>query len=166
MNHDPELRRLARELTRLVNQREGQELMFRFQHEDETTFADPDVLARLAAVLIRIRSIRSSYLPEDLFGEPGWDLLLDLYVHRRRGKRISVTSACTAAGVPPTTALRWIGDLVDRGFIEREDDKADRRRALLSLTDAGERDVTRALVKAFEILRGLFAPEAQARPAP
>ena len=164
MNHDPELRRLARELTRLVNIREGQDSVFRFQ--DETSHSDPDVLARLAQVLLQIRGIRSDYLPPDLFGEPGWDILLDLYVHRRRAKRVSVTSACIAARVPPTTALRWIGELVDGGLIEREDDRKDRRRAFLSLTEAGERDVTRALMRAFEILRGLFAPEAQPRPKP
>ena len=166
VNHDPELRRLARELTRLVNFREGQNSVFRFPGDDESTFADTDVLARLADVLLQIRAIRSNYLPQDLFGEPGWDILLDLYLHRRRAKRVSVTSACIAARVPPTTALRWISELIDRGLIEREGDPKDRRRAFLSLTEAGERDVTRALMRAFEILRDLFAPEVPPTAAP
>ena len=50
--------------------------------------------------------------------------------------RVSVTSLCIASGVPPTTALRWIGQMTEAGLLERVEDESDRRRAFIGLTDA------------------------------
>ena len=72
-----------------------------------------------------------------LFGEPAWDMLLDLYVAGAEGKRVSVSSACIAAAVPTTTALRWIDSLKRRGFVDRTNDPVDRRRSFLSLSEKG-----------------------------
>ncbi len=70
------------------------------------------------------------------FGEPAWDMLLDLYHAEQQGKTVSITSACIAASVPSTTALRWINALVAQGYLHRQPDPADGRRAFLSLTIA------------------------------
>jgi hypothetical protein len=51
---------------------------------------------------------------EDLFADPGWDILLDLYAARQEGKQVSVSSLCIAAAVPPTTALA-LDHQYDRG---------------------------------------------------
>ena len=40
-----------------------------------------------------------------------------------------------ASGVPPTTALRWIGQMTEAGLLLRVEDEADRRRAFITLTD-------------------------------
>ena len=69
-----------------------------------------------------------------LFGEPAWDILLDLFVAGEKGKRVAVTSACIGAGVPSTTALRWLNVLELRGLVEREDDNHDARRSFVCLT--------------------------------
>jgi hypothetical protein len=37
--------------------------------------------------------------------------------------------------VPPTTALRWIGQMTEAGLLERVEDETDRRRAFIALTD-------------------------------
>jgi hypothetical protein len=71
---------------------------------------------------------------ETLFGEPAWDILLDLFVAGEKGKRVAVTSACIGSGVPSTTALRWLNVLELRGLVEREDDNADARRSFVRLT--------------------------------
>ncbi|NNG56016.1 MULTISPECIES: winged helix DNA-binding protein [Sphingomonas] len=63
-------------------------------------------------------------------------MLLDLYVARLKGARVSVSSLCVAANIPPTTALRHIADLVENGEIDRTPDPADQRRAFLELSDA------------------------------
>ena len=42
-------------------------------------------------------------------------MLLDLTAARAEHTRVSVTSLCIASGVPPTTALRWIGQMSDAG---------------------------------------------------
>jgi DNA-binding MarR family transcriptional regulator len=81
------------------------------------------------------RAARQSRLfPADLFGEPTWDILLDLYVAGRESRRVPTTSACIGAHVPPTTALRWLRILEARGFVERESDGKDGRRTFVRLT--------------------------------
>lgn len=85
--------------------------------------------------LLQARRLRDRYLPPDLFADPAWDMMLDLMAARLAGKRVSVSSLCIAAAVPPTTALRWIGQLTDRGIFVRTNDPDDARRVFISLSD-------------------------------
>ncbi|WP_427968329.1 MarR family transcriptional regulator [Altererythrobacter sp.] len=73
----------------------------------------------------------------ELFREPAWDILLDLYVAYASGKTVSVSSACIGSAVAPTTALRRLGDLYDLGLIIREQDLFDQRRVLVRLSSRG-----------------------------
>lgn len=68
---------------------------------------------------IKARRTRERLLPEGLFADPAWDILLDLTLARLDGRQTPVSSLCIAAAVPTTTALRWIKTLLDRGLIER-----------------------------------------------
>ena len=90
---------------------------------------------RLVRRILRQRQARARFFDGDLFGDPAWDMLLDLTAARAEHTRVSVTSLCIASGVPPTTALRWIGQMTDSGLLERVDDETDRRRAFIALTD-------------------------------
>src|SRR5690606_27190284 len=92
---------------------------------------DPRVVRRI----IRQRQLRARYFEAGLFADPAWDMLLDLTAAHAENQRVSVTSLCIASGVPPTTALRWIGQLTSAGLIERIEDETDRRRAFLALSD-------------------------------
>ncbi|MET0138277.1 MAG: hypothetical protein ABW192_07830, partial [Sphingobium sp.] len=85
--------------------------------------------------LIQLRRMRDRFLPGDLFADPAWDMILDLMGARLDGKRVSVSSLCIAAAVPPTTALRWIAQLTERGICERRNDPDDARRVFISLSD-------------------------------
>jgi DNA-binding MarR family transcriptional regulator len=96
-------------------------------------------MVRLARLIFKARRRRDEAL-DGLgldFGEPAWDLLLDLFISYHEGRQISVSSACLAASVPPTTALRWIGHLGDVDLLVREPDPADRRRCHIRLTPRG-----------------------------
>ncbi|MCK0128452.1 winged helix DNA-binding protein [Erythrobacter sp. F6033] len=73
----------------------------------------------------------------ELFGEPAWDILLDLYVAHAENKKVSVSSACIGSASPSTTGLRWLGILAEQGLITREHDPEDQRRVLVRLSDAG-----------------------------
>lgn len=86
--------------------------------------------------LIRARRMRNQYLAEDLFEDPAWDMLLDLYAADLESAQVSVSSLCIAAAVAPTTALRWIARMTEAGLFERHPDPFDRRRAFLALSDA------------------------------
>ncbi len=46
-----------------------------------------------------------------------------------------VTSLCIAAGIPATTALRWISQMVDTELLVRIPDPHDRQRAHIALSD-------------------------------
>lgn len=72
-----------------------------------------------------------------LFGEPAWDIMLDLFIAAKERKRLPVTSACIGAAVPVTTALRWLTVLEDKGLIIRENDAADARRVFVRLSTDG-----------------------------
>ena len=91
--------------------------------------------ARLVRKIIAARKARARFLDTDLFADPAWDMLLDLTAARVEHQRVSVTSLCIASGVPPTTALRWIGQMVEAGLFERVEDELDRRRAFIRLSD-------------------------------
>ena len=98
---------------------------------------------RLVRRIIRQRQLRARFFDGDLFGDPAWDMLLDLTAARAEHARVSVTSLCIASGVPPTTALRWIGQMTEAGLLERVEDETDRRRAFITLTDKAADNMAR-----------------------
>lgn len=89
---------------------------------------------RLAEREYANRRLREKFLNKDLFGEPSWDILVDLFICSLTGRQVSVSSVATASCVPATTALRYIEDLCDRGLIERKASIEDRRVSYLTLT--------------------------------
>lgn len=96
-----------------------------------------DGLLRLAHEIYSERRRRDRFFPPDLFGEPSWDILLDLFIAGRQERRVPTTSACIGSHVPPTTALRWLRILEQRGLIERENDRRDGRRTFVRLSPQG-----------------------------
>ncbi|WP_194954899.1 helix-turn-helix domain-containing protein [Sphingopyxis solisilvae] len=96
--------------------------------------------ARLAAVAhaeYAARRRRDKLFDADLFAEPAWDMLLDLFIQRHHERPVSVHSLCIAAAVPQTTALRWIGKLAEKGLIDRRNCTHDNRVIYIMLSEAG-----------------------------
>lgn len=85
----------------------------------------------------RKRRKRDAFVERPIFRDPAWDILIDLYVMANKGKQVSISSACIAANVPATTALRWITLLEREGLIIRYADDADQRRIFVALTSRG-----------------------------
>ena len=81
-------------------------------------------LAVAARRYLKLRRQRDELCP-GLFEDPAWDILLDLYAAKVEGGIIYVSSACIAASVPPTTALRMISRLVDLQWITQSADRVD-----------------------------------------
>lgn len=90
---------------------------------------------RLIRRILRQRQLRARFFDAELFADPAWDILLDLTAARAEHARVSITSLCIASGVPPTTALRWIGQMTHTGLLVRVEDETDRRRAFIALSD-------------------------------
>ncbi|QFT77818.1 winged helix DNA-binding protein [Erythrobacter sp. THAF29] len=94
--------------------------------------------ARIARAIYDNRRKRDGIFgTSELFGEPAWDILLDLYVAEAEGKAVSVSSACIGSASPSTTGLRWLGVLSEAGLVAREHDPEDQRRVLVRLSAKG-----------------------------
>ncbi|MCW1429738.1 winged helix DNA-binding protein [Novosphingobium sp. JCM 18896] len=94
---------------------------------------------------VAARQARNRVLDSSLFADPAWDMLLDLYICHAQNRPETISDACVASGVPPTTALRWISILESRNLVERSRDPKDRRRTFLHLTPEGLRKMEDAL---------------------
>lgn len=98
---------------------------------------EPDT-RHMARNAYRARRLRDTIFNDfGLFGEPAWDILLDLAHATFSGLRVPVSSACVGACVPPTTGLRWLSILENAGLLERQDDLLDGRRTYVRLSRKG-----------------------------
>lgn len=78
---------------------------------------------------------------DGLFGEPAWDILLDLFIAAEEGRQVALESACAHAGVPDTNAQRWVAILERRGMVLRESSPQARWREYLRLTPQAQQDL-------------------------
>lgn len=101
-------------------------------------FTDAELVAH-ARQIYQTRRKRDKQIGRQFFGEPSWDILLDLFIHHDGDVPVSVTNACIGSTAPQSTALRWLALMEREGLIERYHTPADRRVALLRLTPKGLR---------------------------
>lgn len=87
--------------------------------------------------VLKLRRARERLLGQSLFGEPAWDILLELFVAHCDGKPVTVSAIAQASAAPTTTGLRYIALLVDAGLAERSKADHDRRTVLVALTAKG-----------------------------
>ena len=118
------------------------------QHATENQLTD------LACRIYESRRVRARYLNDTLLGEPVWDMLLALYCFAARGEVLSVSGLCHAAGVPPTTALRWSQTMEQKKLIHRTRDSKDARRAYVALTAEGKEAMSAYLSAIHQKLTG------------
>lgn len=106
---------------------------------------------RLSQVAVRLRlaaSRRRRHLSGEWFGEPAWEMLLELFIQFAGGARVSTKSLVISSGAPDTTGLRVIDRLVEAGLVERSPSKMDKRVTLVSLTRQGVIAVGQVLMEA------------------
>jgi DNA-binding MarR family transcriptional regulator len=87
--------------------------------------------------MLRLRRLRADYFGNDLFSDPAWDILLELYATEVAGGRIAGSALAAVIDVPATTVLRWLRRLEADGWVRREDDQLDGRRMWLHLSKQG-----------------------------
>lgn len=92
---------------------------------------------RLVRAIQAARRRRDALFAPELFADPAWDMLLELYALHLEQKRVSVSSLCIAAYVPPTTALRWVAKLEEERLATRIEDPTDGRRTWIELSAGG-----------------------------
>lgn len=114
----------------------------RLAEEASCAAAGAEDLADLVRGIISARAARRRFFGDELFADPAWDILLELYTFRSSQQRTSVSKLCLTAGVPTTTALRWIEKLHSDGLVERQPDPLDARRVWISLSERGYEAMT------------------------
>ena len=105
-------------------------------------------LGRLARTMYLERARRAAFFPAGMFGEPSWDILLDLFVASRENELRSVKEVCIASHAADATALRHVDTLIEAGLVIRTRDTRDNRRKFLSLSPEGYRRMSRYLAAA------------------
>ena len=103
--------------------------------------------------LIQTRRDRARYVAPELFGEPAWDILLDLLRAELAHERMSVSTACVAAGVPPSSGLRWLKALEHRGLVVGQCDVLDAGRTFVVLSPRASKALRRYFVEVVGTMR-------------
>lgn len=102
--------------------------------------------------IIQARRLRYQFFADELFADPAWDMLLDLFEAELAQHRVSTSSLCAASAVPATTALRWISTMTNAGLFRRRPDPHDGRRVFIELSP-----------EASDAMRGYFNKLGKAR---
>lgn len=114
------------------------DLLSEHRDPDDESGEDPTELTAVARATVRSRRRRDATFP-GMFADAAWDILLDLFIAGEERRLINVSSACIAAAVPTSTALRVIGALERDGVIVRTRDPSDNRVHYLALADDARR---------------------------
>lgn len=102
-------------------------------HDDDAQAA----ALRNAEATMRRRILRNQLLgASGHFGEPAWDMLIDLFIHEAKGQPLSMSALCVTAGIPTSSAMKLIQRMCDDGILERSPDIADGRRSLVNIAPA------------------------------
>lgn len=87
------------------------------------------------AHIIAMRRNRDRIFGPDLFGEPAWDILLNLMVARFDERGMAVRDLAEAIGHPESTTIRFIDAMAADRLLERDNQPTDPRNAVVRLTD-------------------------------
>jgi DNA-binding MarR family transcriptional regulator len=87
--------------------------------------------------VLLVRRARSAILGEQLFSDPAWDILLELYAARLGEREVSVGDVARAIDTPESTVKRWVRALEERGLVQSRNDLAEDYDIRISLTEQG-----------------------------
>jgi len=128
----PTLREVSREVSRIAARlerlAEAEALGRRFPQPEA---AIDSGLVRSVIAARRLRAEMVGLGPAD----PAWSLMLELFALRLEQGRVTLTALGVAAGVAPTTALRWTEALCADGICVRRRDPARSRYIFIDLSD-------------------------------
>lgn len=80
------------------------------------------------------RRERERLFGSSLFGDTGWDILLDLFMAREEGRDVTLSSICETASLAEPAMLRCLAMLIEEGLILRESRSPDPRGNHLKLS--------------------------------
>lgn len=95
-----------------------------------------EISVKTVRAVIRARRLRDRYFDGKMFADPAWEMMLRLFEAELSHRRVAVLALSKSAGVPPTTAVRWINTLVEQALFTRRADPLDGRRIYIELSKA------------------------------
>lgn len=90
--------------------------------------------AFVARRMLHILRVGNETLGGQLFSNPAWEILLDLFVNRSEGKRVTIVSLCITATAPAGTVLRYLNALTEAGLVIQADAEDDRPSPVVDLS--------------------------------
>lgn len=108
-------------------------------------------LSHVAQAIRHVRIVRRAEFGVDI-SEPAWDMLIELYFRESTGDFTTGSLLKDAAGVPTSTACRWLKHLTREEFIRIRPHPAEPEIEFVELTDRA-RD---ALERVFMKVRSVF----------
>jgi len=87
--------------------------------ENSPSTIDRAEFVRVARTVLTHRQERLDLLPPDMFGEPAWDMLVQLYASGNRSAA-DPRGLAKASGVPSSIARRWIDYLEQHELLVRQ----------------------------------------------
>lgn len=95
--------------------------------------------------IIAMRRNRDRIFGADLFGEPAWDILLNLMVARFDECGMAVDVLAEAIGHPESTTLRFVEAMSADRLLEHDNQPVDPRKGIVRLSD----DAAKAMLAFF-----------------
>jgi len=117
----------------------GDDAVFAGQEAASAALPRSSQLAATVEAVIQARALRAAHLPPELFGDPAWDMLLELMHAELTHRRITFAILCKAAAVRPGTGRRWLDALARHGLCTGLDSDSDH--CAIFLSEAGSRTI-------------------------
>ncbi len=102
-----------------------------------------DEAAQLARSVLALRRKRYEHLPQDLFGEHAWGILLAMFVADAEGKRVTGGDVFASAGCTSASGRRWMAALMEYDLVVGQGPRDDVD--IVSLTPSGIHAVERCM---------------------
>jgi DNA-binding MarR family transcriptional regulator len=102
-------------------------------------------MRRIAERLLRQRQQRSDYVSSTLFAEPGWDMLLELYVIENSGSSTAASALLPHSAITKSTKARWLDHLEQLRLVRRRAHPLEPDTEFVELTNEGARELERYL---------------------
>jgi DNA-binding MarR family transcriptional regulator len=88
----------------------------------------------------------------DVLSDPAWDILLELYIAGLSGSGLYASVVGTEAGIPQSTALRWLTVLEKSGLVRRHLDQFDKRRQWVGVTPRARGLMEKHFARSLQVL--------------
>lgn len=125
--------------------------------EDRRSRQPLAAMEEIALLKIAINAANNRHVVAKDMAEGAWLILIEAAVYHMQEQPLFVTSACIASGAPISSAVRYVNDLEENGYIRRMPDPDDGRRTHIVITERGlvlVEAYTRRFRKRLDLLEG------------